>query len=96
MLTAPLRRKTLLLLLAAVLLTPWPSAASPRSISPRPPHALESDVPELFSRVWSLLRNAGSKEGCHLDPDGRCNASQAQPPSAKEGCKLDPNGRCLQ
>lgn len=97
MLTASLRRKTLLLLLVAVLLTPWASAASLQTIGPRPPHAVESHVPDFFSRIWSFLRNAGSKAGCRIDPNGLCADSPAQnpPPVTKEGCRIDPDGRCL-
>jgi hypothetical protein len=50
---------------------------------------------ELLDRVLSFLL-PHLKEGCHLDPDGRCHLSAAQPPYTKAGCHLDPDGRCLQ
>jgi len=93
MLTASLRRKTLLLLLAAVLAAPWASAAGPRTETAQPAQAAESAPLDALERLWGLLRNAWIKDGCHLDPFGRCTA---QPPvQTKEGCRLDPDGRCV-
>lgn len=49
----------------------------------------------LLNQVWSLLGSfwsapADSKEGCGMDPSGRCSPEpQSQP---KEGCGWDPNG----
>jgi hypothetical protein len=83
MLTVSLRRKTVLLLLVAVLATPWASAASLQPEGPRVTQALDS-VP-LFGPVWRMLQNAWAKAGCMIDPDGRC---------VKEGCMIDPDGRC--
>jgi hypothetical protein len=34
-----------------------------------------------------------SKEGCGMDPDGRCLSVSSQPQPAS-GCGADPNGRC--
>lgn len=95
MLTVPLRRKILLLLLVAILITPWASAASLRQQSPRGEQAVES-VP-IFGQFWNLLRSVWEKEGCRLDPDGRCaNAPAQNPPlQPKAGCRIDPNGRCV-
>ena len=85
------RRKILFLLLVMVLATPWASVAGSERESPRTMEGVELAVPEIFSRIWSFLRRGGSKEGCHIDLDGRC----APAPQPKEGCNIDPNGRCL-
>jgi hypothetical protein len=62
-------------------------------------HQPARSVPQLgmFSAVWNwlahLLPNAPfsqTKEGCGMDPNGRCIPV---PPSAVEaGCGMDPNG----
>jgi hypothetical protein len=89
MLTASLRRTVVLVSLIAVLATSGVSAAGPQIAGARPVLI----TAELLDRVLSFLR-PHLKEGCHLDPDGRCHTNMAQPPHTKEGCKLDPNGRC--
>jgi len=104
------RRKVVLLIVVAVLVTPWASAAM---ASPEGPRALqatpESAVLNLFGRIWSLLRGNGSKAGCHIDPSGLCikagcnidpngrcvNGDQIPIPHPKAGCEIDPNGRCI-
>lgn len=91
MLTASFRRTAVLVSLIAVLATPLASAAVLQNGGAKPVLA----TVELLDRVLSFLR-PHLKEGCHLDPDGRCHTSTAQPPHIKEGCHLDPNGRCLQ
>jgi hypothetical protein len=92
MLTVSFRRTAVLVSLVAVLATPWASAAGPGAGGIRPAHVVESASPDLLDLVLSLFR---LKAGCHLDPNGRCYASAAQPSHTKAGCKLDPNGRCL-
>jgi hypothetical protein len=94
MLTASVRRKTLLVLLVTVLATPWASAASLQPVSPGALQAVGPAPLELFSRVWSFLRNAISEAGCNIDPNGCC-MSQTSRLQTKEGCNIDPNGRCL-
>ncbi len=91
MLTASLRRTAVLFSLIAVLATTCVSAAGLQNAGPRPLMASA----ELLDRVLSFLR-PHLKEGCHIDPDGRCHTSTAQPPHTKAGCHLDPDGRCLQ
>ena len=95
MLTPSFRRTILLLLLAAVLATPWASAAGPRAAESPSAQAVESAPLDLLGRVWSFLRNAWSKEGCHIDPSGLCSTGTSQPPpQTKEGCNIDPSGQC--
>ncbi len=85
--TVSIRRKVLFLLLVMVLATPWASVAGSQRENPRTIQDVELGVPEIFSRIWGFLGRGGSKEGCHIDPLGRC--------LPKEGCNIDPWGRCL-
>jgi hypothetical protein len=44
----------------------------------------------FFDSLWALFSPLwGTKEGCGMDPDGRCL------PAPKAGCGMDPNGQCL-
>jgi hypothetical protein len=96
MLTAAIRRKTILLLLAAVLAAPWASAAAPRAEDSRPVQAVAPAPPELLGRIWSFLQSVWSKTGCSIDPFGRCDADPGQQSvQAKSNCSIDPDGRCV-
>jgi hypothetical protein len=90
-----LRRKIVcLLLLSTLVATPW-ATAGPRPESPRRAGAPAfSLVLDLVSRAWSRLTDIQTKEGCYIDPNGRClnGASPAPPPAAETGCYIDPNG----
>jgi hypothetical protein len=103
--TVSIRRKILFLLLVLVLATPWASVAGSERESPRTMQGVELAVPEIFSRIWSFVRGGGSKEGCHIDPLGRClpkvgcnidPLGHCTPPTQpKAGCHIDPLGHCL-
>lgn len=82
-----LHRKTVLLLLTAILAMPLAATAVPRPERPRPADAREMAPLKLLSRAWSLLWSAWTKEGCNIDPNGRCVQTKA-------GCNIDPDGRC--
>jgi hypothetical protein len=87
-----IRRKILFLfLLIALVTTPWAAARSPQSETPRAAHAVE-DVP-FFGNFWRFLRSVWEKEGCNIDPNGRCVVEPTQ--TAKIGCNIDPNGHCV-
>ena len=94
--TASFRRKTLLLLLVAVLATPWPLAADPPQASSRPAKTAAPAPFELLRRAWSFLQSAWSKEGCRIDPSGLCLSAPAQQPTLQTdtGCAIDPGGLC--
>jgi hypothetical protein len=51
----------------------------------------------LLDPLWSfftlLWRGAIEKEGCGMDPDGRC--APAVQPKTDAGCGMDPDGRCI-
>jgi hypothetical protein len=91
-----LRRRTLVLLLAAILATSWVSAAG--SKVPASPAATVAVQQDFLSRAWSLLASLWGAEGCNIDPDGRCRAGAAQPVPPRvhtdTGCNIDPDGRC--
>lgn len=89
---ASFRRMAALASLVATLATPWASATRLPSGGGRSGYLTESASSDLLDRVLGFLRIITIKEGCKLDPDGRCS----EPSHAKEGCKLDPNGRCIQ
>ena len=94
MFTASIRRKTVLLLLSVVLASPWALKAEPNGENPRSERIF--DLANLYSldRLWSFLMRDWAKEGCDIDPNGRCNP-QGPAQQTKEGCGIDPNGRPL-
>ena len=94
MLTASIRRKTVLLLLFAVLVTPWDVRAEPNPKNPRSGRIVDLVDSYSFDRLWSLLLGAWAKEGCNIDPNGRC-VTQGPAQQTKEGCGIDPDGRPL-
>jgi hypothetical protein len=85
-----IRRKILFLLIALVT-TPWAAAGGSQPESPRAARAVE-DVP-VFGNFWKFLQSVWEKEGCNIDPDGRCVKELTQ--TSKIGCNIDPNGRCI-
>jgi hypothetical protein len=91
MLTASLCRKTLLLVWIAVLALPWAAGAGPTFETPQSGRVFERADPDLLDRLLSLF-GAWDKEGCDIDPDGRC-IEKPPSPQTKEGCGIDPNGR---
>lgn len=82
------RRTVLLLLVAALLALPGVASAA----GPQSPRSLQSSVLDLWSHLWSFF----TKEGCGLDPGGRClppkEGCTIDPSGAKEGCIIDPDG----
>lgn len=92
------RRKTVVLLLAAVLLFPWTASASPRSRSPRVTEISALSFLDLLGRALGFLVDEGSKTGCNIDPSGRC--APAVPVESQltiqtdTGCHIDPSGGC--
>jgi len=92
--TLSFRHKTAVLLLAAALAFPLAASAGPRS-----PRALEisaSTLLDLVGRAWSFLTGSRDKEGCFIDPSGRCVPTKPQPTiQTDSGCYIDPSGRCV-
>jgi hypothetical protein len=46
----------------------------------------------LLDRAWAFLIGAWTKEGCGLDPNGRCAPTSTD--RTDIGCGIDPDGRC--
>ena len=86
-----IRRKTLLLLLAAVLAVPSASFAGSASESPRAWKIVEPAAADVFGRLWNFLAR---KNGCQVDPNGRCLPQGTPLGIGDNGCGLDPSGRC--
>ena len=88
-----LSRLVLTLLLAVVLAGTAALAQSPSGSALRPLRATELASPNLFSRLWSLLAS-WSKNGCSVDPSGRCLNQGGTLTTGDNGCSVDPDGRC--
>lgn len=84
-----LPRMVLVLPLAAILATPAVLAAP--HLLRRPTAASPTD---LLTGLWSFLASAWSKNGCNVDPNGRCLPA-VHSYSIENGCHVDPDGRCL-
>jgi hypothetical protein len=77
-------RKIVLVLVLSLLIAPWASAAGTKTeIS----ESFESGLQGLLIEAWSFVSDLWGDEGCHIDPDGRCNRAEVD-----EGCHIDPSG----
>lgn len=82
----------IVLTLAAVLGTPLVSLAGPhRGVSGRAESRLEER--SSLGWLWGLLERVWEKEGCLIDPNGRCIKESVVAPKA--GCSIDPYGQCV-
>ncbi|MEA2604195.1 MAG: hypothetical protein QOF89_5187 [Acidobacteriota bacterium] len=88
----PLARRAVILLLILAVAAPLAAAPVQRSGQVR----FEAATP--LASLWSWLARAWAKNGCLIDPHGRClpgtGAAPAPPASTDNGCGLDPGGRC--
>jgi hypothetical protein len=90
-----LRRLAVLLFLITLLAAPWTaSAAGPRA-ERHSRSAKAEPVSTILSRAWTLLAEIWSKEGCGIDPSGRCIPTPAPTSHSDIGCGIDLNGRCV-
>lgn len=88
----PRLTRMVLTFLLATLLVGTAAIAQPRTGS-RSFRLVEAASPDLFVRLWSLLAQ-WSKNGCQVDPDGRCLPKVSSLGAGDNGCELDPSGRC--
>jgi hypothetical protein len=92
------RRNIAVVVLGLTLAAPcaWAAEVRSRSESNTVRHADSSSQGrwEFFSRIWSLLGNAWSKNGCSADPFGCPTQQLNTTASSDNGCSLDPDGRC--
>jgi hypothetical protein len=89
MVRSTLRRILPPLVLCLLLAVPAISTAAPRAGSPA-----TSVAGDLLGWLRGTLVSLWSKNGCQLDPFGRCITSSATS-TAKNGCQADPHGGCL-
>ena len=90
-----LSRRVLTLLLVTALAATTALAQSPTEAF-QPLRPALSDSGDLFAHLWSLLARPWTKNGCELDPDGRCLTKGSRAAAGDNGCELDPSGgRCL-
>jgi hypothetical protein len=104
-----LPKLVLVLILATVLAAPSTGWAGSRRFSNDSTWAGGSVTTNLMVAFWSYVTGLWGKEGCGLDPSGRCKAdagcgidphglcgssTATSPTTAKEGCGIDPDGRC--
>ena len=99
----PRLTRIILVLVLTSLFTATVALAQAPSTSIRPRHLIGAASPDLLERLWSLLSQPWSKNGCQVDPNGRSqtakNGCQVDPSggyqTVKNGCEVDPNGRCI-
>lgn len=84
-------RRVVLLAVLLLLIAPWASA-SPRHGSTQPARAsFGIEIPDVLSLAWKVITGGWMKEGCNIDPFGRC----VTPVQTKTGCTIEPDGRCI-
>jgi hypothetical protein len=89
----PLSKVVLASVLTLVLAAPALPAAQRRA--PSAPRArVSSSAGEAFLRLWNSMTGL-LKEGCTIDPDGRCVTRVAAPASLDAGCGIAPSGHCV-
>jgi hypothetical protein len=94
----PLARSIVLLLVLLFVAAPFASAAAPPDRTVRSANS-RFEAPALLSRLLSWLTGDWEKNGCMIDPGGRClqgtGAAPAPPAAGQDnGCGIDPGGRC--
>jgi anti-sigma factor RsiW len=88
-----LRTAAVLILLALSLGTSAFAAKARPAAPARSSRAAAPSAAGVFAPLWRLAVEAWAKEGCAIEPWGRCGAS-AQTQDADSGCGIDPLGRC--
>jgi hypothetical protein len=89
--SSTLRRLIVVLALGAFLGAPATSSAG-SSLASR--HPLKpAAVQQPLSRLWNALMGPWEKEGCRIDPNGRCLAGQATPEIERPGASAGPSRR---
>ncbi|MEO6196191.1 MAG: hypothetical protein ABIS20_24480 [Thermoanaerobaculia bacterium] len=88
-----LRTAAVLILLALSLGTSAFAAKARPAVPSRPSKAAAPSAAGVFAPLWRLAVDGLTKEGCTIEPWGRCGAS-APTQDADAGCGIDPWGRC--
>ena len=89
-----LSRMVLTLVLTTLLVTTAALAQTPVFSAVRPLGPAASASQDLFARLWSFLTQPWSKNGCEVDPSGRCLPQGSGLAPGDNGCQVDPDGRC--
>lgn len=86
----PLARRAVALLIILAVAAPLAAAPIHRS----GPARFEAATP--FASLWIWLSHIWAKNGCMIDPWGRClpSTAPAPPAGADNGCSIDPHGAC--
>src|SRR3954467_8880530 len=84
-------RRIVLLAPLFLLIAPWASAAPRPGSTPPASASMGIGIPDVLSLAWRFITGGWMKEGCNIDPDGRCVTTLP----TKEGCNIDPSGYCL-
>src|SRR4051812_21584432 len=84
-------RRIVLLAILVLLIAPWASAAPRHGSTPPASFSVGIGIPDVLSLAWRFITGGWIKEGCQIDPGGRC----VPPLPTKEGCNIDANGHCL-
>lgn len=94
MLRIPLSRVVPLLLVLVLL--PWSAIAQPLKPVHKKAAVDASTVAAPLAHLRSWFLSVWEKNGCAIDPWGRCPTSSATAPqsTADNGCGVDPGGRC--
>ena len=80
------------LLLVLILLVAAPIQAAGTRAAGSPP--IDSAARAIFTQVWEFLTGVWARNGCDIDPNGRCVPRPNPAADLDNGCNIDPNGRC--
>jgi hypothetical protein len=91
MTSSTFRRLIAVVALGIVLGMPLTSMAGLRAAAPR--SESQEITPAPLGWFWALLTRNWTKEGCLIDPFGRCVKNRWV--TTKDGCSVGSNGKCL-
>ena len=83
-------------LLIVLVLLPWAAIAQPLKPAHKTHTVRASATAAPLTHIRSWFLSLWEKNGCAIDPWGRCQPSSVTvpQPSADNGCSVDPGGRC--
>jgi hypothetical protein len=85
MVRASLTKAVLLLVLTLLLVAPIQAAGS---------QPADSAAKGILAQVWDFLTGVWARNGCDIDPSGRCVSRPSPTSEIDNGCNIDPDGRC--
>src|SRR3954468_22080604 len=65
-------RRIVLLAILVLLIAPWASAAPRHGSTPPASFSVGIGIPDVLSLAWRFITGGWIKEGCQIDPSGRC------------------------